>query len=166
MPQPLILTLKLDEETQKYFNRLREKHFPPERNFLDAHLTMFHHLPGEEITNICETLDEISAEFSPFELKFPKWRFLGKGVAADVEAKELLSLRNRLAGIWQDRLTRQDSQKFKPHITVQNKVEPERAKRLFAELSESGKPSDGFGEGLQLWHYLGGPWDLEREFLF
>lgn len=166
MPQPLILTLKLDEETQEYFNHLRQKHFPPERNYLDAHLTMFHHLPGEELINICNTLEEISAEFSPFEIKFPNWRFLGKGVAADVEAKELLDLRKELAATWQDRLTRQDSQKFKPHITIQNKVEPEIAKRLFEEFSANEKPAEGCGKGLQLWNYLGGPWELESEFLF
>ena len=166
MPQPLILTLKLDQETQQYFNQFREKYFPPERNYLDAHLTMFHHLPGEEIAGICETLDKISAEFSPFEIKFPKWRFLGKGVAADVESKKLIDLRKQLAEIWQDRLTRQDSQKFKPHITIQNKVAPEKARRLFNNLSELKRLPNGFGEGLQLWHYMGGPWKLEREFLF
>lgn len=166
MPQSLILTLRLDQKTQEYFNRLRQKYFPPERNYLDAHLTMFHHLPGEEILKIRETLPEISARYSPFEIRFPKWRFLGKGVAADVESKELFDLRKRLADIWQDRLTRQDSQKFKPHITIQNKVKLEKARRLFEKLLENKKLPKGFGKGLQLWHYMNGPWELEKEFLF
>jgi len=53
--QPLILTLKLDEESQAFFDKQRALYFPPERNFLKAHLTLFHQLPDEP-----ETLDYFS----------------------------------------------------------------------------------------------------------
>src|ERR1700712_5017184 len=43
---PLILTLALHGEDQARFDRLRIAHFPPERNLIPAHITMFHHLPG------------------------------------------------------------------------------------------------------------------------
>ena len=42
---PLIVTALLDEAAQQRFDRLRRSHFPPERNHLDAHLTLFHRLP-------------------------------------------------------------------------------------------------------------------------
>ena len=45
---PLILTLVLDAASQAFFDRLRRQHFPPERNVLDAHLTLFHALDGEQ----------------------------------------------------------------------------------------------------------------------
>ena len=44
--QPLILTAQIPETFLARFDRLRQIHFPPDRNFLRAHLTMFHRLPG------------------------------------------------------------------------------------------------------------------------
>lgn len=46
--QPLIVTLALDEQAQARFDALRSRHFPPDRNVLDAHVTLFHALPGEQ----------------------------------------------------------------------------------------------------------------------
>jgi hypothetical protein len=44
---PLIVTALLDEAAQERFDRLRREHFPPERNHLAAHLTLFHRLPDD-----------------------------------------------------------------------------------------------------------------------
>ncbi|WP_208644854.1 2'-5' RNA ligase family protein [Mucilaginibacter kameinonensis] len=46
----LILTLRLDEESQAFFDEMRKRHFPQERNFLKAHLTLFHQLPSDLVT--------------------------------------------------------------------------------------------------------------------
>lgn len=59
IPQPLVLTLKLDQTTFDLFNELRQQHFPPERNFLPAHVTLFHALPGEHELNIRQTLQTL-----------------------------------------------------------------------------------------------------------
>jgi hypothetical protein len=166
MLAPLILTLKLNDVSFEFFDQLRRKYFPPERNFLSAHLTLFHHLPGEELEKVRFDLTQICAAQTVFPLKFPAWRFLGKGVAVKVAANELLGLHTQLAKIWNAWLTAQDRQKLQPHITVQNKVTPDEAKNLYAELSRDWQPFDGLAEGLQLWHYLGARWKLEEEFLF
>ena len=163
---PLILTLKIDAASFQFFEALRRTHFPPERNHLAAHLTMFHHLPGEELAKIKADLTETSCAIGVFPLRFSGWRFLGKGVAINIDSDELLKLRAQLAVRWRERLLAQDRQKFQPHITVQNKVEPARARLLYETLSGDFEPFAGAGEGLQLWHYLGAPWKLEREFSF
>jgi 2'-5' RNA ligase len=163
---PLILTAKLDAESFSFFNSLREKHFPPERNFLKAHVTLFHHLPGEEISMIENDLRNVAANRQTFELRFPTLRFLGKGTAAEIESPELLTVRATLADSWKERLTAQDLQKFKPHITIQNKVALDEARRLFDQMSAVWKPVTGKAVGLQLWHYQGGPWELANEFPF
>lgn len=163
---PIILTLKFDDASSKFFNELRQKHFPPERNFLSAHITLFHHLPGEELAKIREDLREVCDRQSEFEIEFTEWRFLGKGSAMTAESVELNDLRGQLARTWADWLTRQDQQKFKPHITVQNKVAPDEAKDLFAKLSGDWEKRVGKAKGLLLWTYLGGHWKLENEFLF
>ena len=48
-PAPLILTLALDADSQAHFDALRKQHFPPAINYLAAHLTLFHHLPGQRV---------------------------------------------------------------------------------------------------------------------
>ena len=48
-------------------------------------------------------------------------------------------------------------------MTVQNKVTPERARTLLAELAAGFAPYDVTATGLGLWRYLGGPWEpVER----
>lgn len=163
---PLILTLKFDAASFQFFDALRRQYFPPARNFLDAHVTLFHHLPGENLEIICEQLLQICAETKMFSLEFTEWRFLGKGSAMTIESAELLHLRARLAKMWNEDLTAQDRQKFQPHITVQNKVAPDEAKTLFRKLSADWQPREGFGEGLSLWHYIAPRWKLEANFEF
>ena len=163
---PLILTLKLDDESFRYFTALRDEHFPAERNYLSAHITLFHKLPGNEEAHICEILADTSAEQPPLPLHFPGVQPLGGGVAVQVEAPELLRMRQRLASAFEGWLSPQDQQRFRPHITVQNKVQKETAAALYAQLSKSWKAFDGVGEGLILWRYRGGPWARIDEFLF
>ena len=162
---PLILTLELDRHSFEIFNTLRQEHFPPERNFLDAHVTLFHKLPGERETSIKETLRETSSH-SLFELSFSSLRFLSKGVAVNVESSELVELRKKLVTTWKDWLEPQDKQPFKPHVTVQNKVTPEAAMMLLEHLQKTWTPLTGSGTGLLLWRYLGGPWELVETFPF
>ena len=162
---PLILTLELDPHSFEIFNALRKEHFPPERNFLDAHITLFHKLPGEEEPSIKAKLQEISSH-SALTLSFSSLRFLGKGVAINVESSELLEIRRRLATTWLDWLEAQDKQPFKPHVTVQNKATPKEAKRLLEQLQHTWVPLTGKGTGFLLWRYLGGPWELLEKFPF
>ncbi|GAB3225909.1 2'-5' RNA ligase family protein [Hymenobacter seoulensis] len=163
---PLILTLTLDEPTQQLFNALRQQHFPPERNYLQAHVTLFHHLPGMEQTVIEAHLEEVAAHTPPLPLAVTGLRFLGRGVAYDLENPRLRPLHKQLQQEWASWLTPQDKQPLRPHITVQNKVLPEVARALHQELSGRFAPFAGLGTGLGLWAYRGGPWELLRQFAF
>ncbi len=166
MLAPLILTLKVDDVSFDFFDKLRRRHFPPERNFLSVHLTLFHHLPGEKLEKIRLDLKNVCDAQNIFPLEFPDWRFLGRGVAVRVESKELLAARNQLSKLWNDWLTPQDRQKFQPHITIQNKVAPDEARHLYENLTAHWQPMRGNARGLSLWHYLGAHWKLEEDFLF
>ena len=164
-PAPLIVTLLLDDEAQGRFDRLRAAHFPAERNHLQAHVTLFHALPGEHLTDVSRELAEV-ADRTPFDVAVTGVRFLGRGVAIDLDAPELTALRRGLAGAFDPWLTRQDRQWSRPHVTVQNKVSPEVARALFEDLSASFVPETVTARGLGLWTYLGGPWSAEGEFPF
>jgi 2'-5' RNA ligase len=131
-----------------------------------AHLTLFHALPGAEARLIKSELEAICRTRRPFDLVATGPRSLGRGVAIAFSSPELVALRQELAREWREWLTPQDSAKIAPHVTIQNKVSPETARALLAELKAGFAPFTIRGEGLTLWRYLGGPWRLERTFRF
>lgn len=151
---PLILTVGLDRKSQAFFNANRRMYFSPERNFLHAHLTLFHRLPYDPATHAY--LDTL--EIPSFEVNVCGLRNLGAGVAYDLKSLDLQRLYKKLQVQFQDELSPQDHQLFKPHITIQNKVKPEAAKKLLAELQADFEPFRVNTVGLDLWEYLGGPW--------
>jgi 2'-5' RNA ligase len=164
---PMILTLKIERAAFDLFDKLRRRHFPPERNFIPAHITLFHALPAEQENFVRETLTKIVGATAAFDLNFSAARFLGKGVAVNVESAALIALRADLVKLFNGFLTAQDAQKgYRPHVTIQNKVAPEAARRLFEKFSDEWQPVVFRAEGLLLWQYLGGPWKLIAEYDF
>jgi hypothetical protein len=164
MKPPLILTIKIDESSFNYFNGLRKNHFPPERNFIEAHLSLFHALPNEK--SIIETIKNMAAKYSEFEMMVQSAKSIGNGVAFPLVSDDLTSLHRQLQVLFHGFLTPQDSQKIWPHITVQNKVPADKAKALFDDLQDSFVSFSATALGLQVWEYLGGPWKEVDEFLF
>ncbi len=163
---PLILSLGLDADLSETLNDLRRRHFPPARNQLAAHVTLFHHLPGEELDAVSADLVEACAATPPADVTLAKVRFLGKGVALDLTCPPVVELRNRLARQWDRHLTPQDRQRFAPHVTVQNKADPAEARGLYERLRATWSPLTGTATGLLLWHYRGGPWAPAGSFPF
>lgn len=163
---PLILTLTLDQDAQSLFNRLREQHFPPERNYLAAHLTLFHHLPATQRVSMEAELVRRAHSMAPLSLAVSGVQFLGRGVAYSLESPALQMLHQELQTLWQPYLTPQDQQRRRPHVTIQNKVDPKVARALHKELSESFQPFEAVGRGVHLWAYRGGPWESVRQFVF
>ena len=79
---------------------------------------------------------------------------------------EVAVLRHRLAAMWRPWLTAQDRQGWRPHVTIQNKVPPDQAKRLHATLLAAFAPGCGTVTGLALWRYIGGPWEALDQYGF
>jgi hypothetical protein len=156
---PLIVTAAFDPGSARVFGDLRDRHFPPDRNIVPAHLTLFHHLPGERAAEWIADLRDArpAAGATPFSTS--SLRFLGRGVAVDINCPVLTAVRRDLAARWADVLSAQDRQSFRPHVTIQNKVAPAEARALHAELLLSLRPISGTIVGLDLWHYRGGPWE-------
>lgn len=162
---PLILTLTIEAEAQAYFNQLRQQYFPPERNFLDAHLTLFHHLPPAH-PGIIPTIQALCAAQPRMQLLAAKMVNIGKGVAIKIVCPPLQSLHGRMRELWLELLTPQDRQGIWPHITIQNKVAPQQAAALLEQLAPTFSPFHFWGTGLTLWEYRGGPWHQLQQFAF
>jgi 2'-5' RNA ligase len=162
---PLILTLALDAEAEAFFDRLRQQHFPLERNFLKAHLTLFHHLPPQEPA-IFEAIDALCTRQKPVALKVVDVVCIGRGVAYKLESAVLQNLHKQLQQQWLPWLLPQDKQKLWPHVTVQNKVPPEMARAVHQQLQSTFTPFEVQATGLRLWNYLGGPWEPVNTYWF
>jgi 2'-5' RNA ligase len=163
---PLILTLRLDERSFAFFDEQRRRYFPKERNFIPAHLTLFHALPGEQLAKIQQDIEAAISGQEPFALDVTGLRSLGRGVAYKLESSELGELRRHLAKTWNDWLKPQDRQNHNPHVTVQNKVDPTQARALLEDLADGFQPFEVRGIGLDLWWYHGGPWEMVHNFPF
>jgi len=161
---PLILTVAIPPVELAFFDGLRQQHFPAARNFLTAHLTLFHALPNS--IAIRERVEEECKTVAPFAMQVVGPVSLGKGVAFKLESPPLLRIHKRLKDAWKPLLTPQDSQNIWPHITVQNKVSAAEALVLLNELKQSFTPFTTQATGLQLWEYLNGPWKLVSTFPF
>jgi hypothetical protein len=165
-PAPLILTLQFDERSFAFFESQRRSYFPPQRNFIPAHLTLFHHLPGEKLASVEHHIEARVSGQPPFSLPVTGLRSLGRGVAYVLASPELAEMRRHFALTWNDWLKPQDRQNHNPHVTVQNKVDPTQARALLEDLSDSFQPFQAEAVGLDLWWYRGGPWEKVRSFPF
>jgi 2'-5' RNA ligase len=163
---PLILTLQFDERSFAFFDKQRRRYFPPERNFIPAHLTLFHALPGEQLETIQRDLKGRASDQKLFTLDVTGLRPLGRGVAYALASAELTDMRRHFAQIWNDWLKPQDRQNHNPHVTVQNKVDPTQARALLEDLSDGFTPFQVEAIGMELWWYRGGPWEKVRSFPF
>lgn len=164
--QPLILTARIADEDLGQFDALRRRHFPSDCNFLRAHLTLFHRLPGEHLEEVILHLGRASREASAISADVIGLRHLGKGVAFAIDSPEFQATRNGLKSAFAPWLNSQDMRKWQPHITIQNKASRAAADALCKELGEPFQPQSINIMGLDVWQYLGGPWKHAHSVLF
>ncbi|MEN7536244.1 2'-5' RNA ligase family protein [Aurantiacibacter flavus] len=165
-PAPLIVTALLPESLQSRADQLRQAHFPPERNFLKAHVTLFHALPPSCESEVRAVLSELVREHAPVPAYLTGVMKLGRGTALGIESEGMLALWERLAERFHGLLTPQDEHRPRLHVTIQNKVSLEDAKALQAELAPRIMPREFAFRGFGLYAYRGGPWELLRDFSF
>ena len=163
---PLIVTACLPPDLARWATELRRKHFPPERNFLDAHVTLFHALPPQCEEEAKALLRQLAGEFAPVEARIARVISLGRGTAFGIDSPGMGRLRHAIAGRFHGMLTRQDQHEPRLHVTVQNKVSPAAAADLKARLATGFAPRDFAFHGLALHRYIGGPWQGVAEFVF
>lgn len=158
MSGPLIVTAELGAEDQRWLDELRRRHFPPERNHLRAHLTIFHALPPSAESEVRHRLADLAKGPTPRVL-ITGLMNLGGGVAYRVTSDDLDHVRAELSEGLHGLLSAQDSGGWRPHVTVQNKVAPKAARELLQELERRFEPRPLSVSGLGLHRYLGGPWE-------
>jgi hypothetical protein len=165
MAGPLILTAELAPEDFAWLDALRRHHFPPERNQLSAHLTMFHALPPFAEGEARQALASLSTEPAPRAF-ISSVINLGGGVAFRIASDELDQMRAYIADRFHGLLTTQDAGGWSAHVTIQNKVSPRVARALIDALGTAYDRRPVRISGLGLHRYLGGPWETLRVYPF
>jgi 2'-5' RNA ligase len=159
-----VVTLRMDEVTFARLELLRRRYFPPDINFLPAHLTLFYALTDEQVARLPAACPGLTDKSIP--LHFVQPTLIGHGVAIQVARGEPSDLHARMIEVLGHGLTRQDRQPFRPHVTIQDKVTRPTAKATLLELAHGFSPWAGLGIGLDVWRYFGGSWAPQRYLSF
>jgi 2'-5' RNA ligase len=145
---PLLVTAELPPDVLAWANNLRLTHYPPERNRLRAHVTLFHALPPSVEPELVQVLAEL-ARSSPPDARVDGLMKLGGGTALAIHSVRMVELHDAIAERMHGLLTRQDAQPLKLHVTIQNKVTPQAARLLQEALAPTLEPRafrfHGFG---------------------
>lgn len=164
-PAPLIVSAILGAEDFAWLDGLRRTHFPPERNRLPAHLTMFHHLPPSLGMEVKHRLAEAAYAARP-RAEATGLIDLGGGVAVRIVSPDLEAIRNDLAEAFRGLLTPQDQAGWRPHVTIQNKVAPAEARALRNRLEADFRPRRVRIDGLAVSAYREGLWEPVSRHMF
>ena len=165
MAGALIVTAELGGEDFAWLDGLRRRHYPPERNQVPAHLTMFHALPPSAEREVRGRLAELAAGPPP-AARIDGVMDLGGGVALRIVSDDLDALRDELSHGLHGLLGAQDQGGWRPHVTIQNKVAPKLARELARSLERDFQPRPLRIAGLGLHCYIGGPWETLATFGF
>ena len=154
---PLVVTLALPDSVQEELDELRRRWFPAGRTAVGAHLTLVHAVPGDLEDQVRADLAE-AGDAGPLAVRFTGVTSLGRGAAYAVDSPDLARLHAELQRAWWPHLTRQDQQRLRAHVTLQNKVEPGVARTTVEALRAGFTPFGVETAGFDLWRYDGGPW--------
>jgi len=165
MAGALIVTAELAAPELAWLDALRRHHYPPDRNQVPAHLTMFHALPPSLESEAGHRLATAAKRQAPRAIVAGVMD-LGGGVAFRVVSEDLDRIREELAAAFHGMLGAQDQGGWRPHVTIQNKVSNREARQLAEALEQGFEPRPLGIRGLALHRYLGGPWESLQSWAF
>ncbi|QDP20466.1 2'-5' RNA ligase family protein [Sphingomonas xanthus] len=161
----LIVTAEFGRTDFAWLDGLRRAHYPPERNRVPAHLTLFHALPPSAVDSARRQL-ALASSAPPPRAMIAGLMKLGGGVAFRVVSEDLDAIRADIADHFHGMLGAQDAQGWRPHVTIQNKASAEEARTLFATLDRDFEPRALEIAALALHRYVAGPWETVGRYPF
>ena len=163
---PFIVTAELPADLFARADALRREHFPPERNQLAAHVTLFHALAPSLRAELPALLARIAGHYAAPSVRVSGVMDLGRGTAIALDSPGMLAIRAHIAEHFHGALTAQDAHPPRLHITIQNKVTPAEAHALQRSLAGTLELRSFAFTGLALHLYRGGPWEAVGNWKF
>ncbi|MCT2400550.1 2'-5' RNA ligase family protein [Novosphingobium mangrovi (ex Huang et al. 2023)] len=162
---PLLITAELPPDVLGWTDALRREHYPPERNRLRAHVTLFHALPPSVEAELLQVLSDLARCPAP-PARITGLMKLDRGTALAVESPEMVMLHHAIAERMHGLLTDQDTRPLRLHVTIQNKVPREAARALQASLAPDLRPVSFRFRGFGLYAWEEGLWRPIRTIAF
>ncbi|KAG8672694.1 hypothetical protein FPOAC2_06092 [Fusarium poae] len=170
-----ILTLFTDKRHHQTMTALRRQWFPSHILKVDAHVTLFHALPGSKLAGLKQDIAAIAERTEKFDIVVGVKGVFEMGKGAGINVSNAGDFQNRAFGIrselrdkWEPFLSDQDRrEKWRGHYTIMNKQDDkEEVHKCLAYLKEGHANSKGTVEGLSLWLYDRGWWREDEVFQF
>jgi 2'-5' RNA ligase len=160
----LIITLKIDDASQTFFNEKRKQHYPAYANFVDAHITLFHKLPSDKEI-VYETLEQL-CKTNTFYMQVVGIKNIENFVAYDIASPTLQAIHAQMQTAFANMLNEKDEEKLWPHITVHNKATNYKAFKTHQKLLEDFVPFSITAIGFTSWLYAKKQWIKKENYLF
>lgn len=170
-----VLTLLTDKQHHDTMTALRKQHFPAKLLKVDAHITLFHALPGSKLIEIENDIAMVAAQRSKFEIAAERNGVyeMSKGVGIRLDQyhdaqRKAVAIRSELRYRWAPFLSDQDRrEKWRGHYTIMNKEDDrEKVAKCLTDIMTTFDGSRGTVLGLRLWLYDRGWWREQRDFFF
>jgi hypothetical protein len=155
---PHIVLALLPDAVQARLDGLRRAHYPPERNRVPAHCTLFHAVPGMVAAELAAKLATLTAQTPPPRVRIDRIIDLDGGTALGLASPDLLNLRETLAHHFHGLLSGGDALPPRFHVTVQNKVDRRAAHSLQADLAASWHAIDTTIPAIAVHRVVDGLW--------
>lgn len=171
MSGPLVLTARLPAALFGQMQGLRRAHYPPERNHVPAHVTLFHALPPSALGEVRRLVARLCAMTRPPVAQLAGVVDLGTGTAVAVHSPALEAVHADLATALHGLLGMADQGTPRFHVTIQNKVPRSEVRALQAALAGrfQGEPFAFAGLDLHSLQRLpegGGTWQTQAQWTF
>jgi 2'-5' RNA ligase superfamily len=160
----LIITLKIDEASQAFFDTKRKQHYPAYANFVESHITLFHKLPSDKDI-VCDTLLQLSKTIV-FEMKVVGIKNIENFVAYEINSPTLQNLHATMQRDFINMLNEKDRDILWPHITIHNKATVYKAFKTHEKLFVDFKPFNITAIGFTTWFYAKKTWVKKEDYLF
>jgi hypothetical protein len=155
---PHIVLAVLPDALQARLDALRRTHYPPDRNRVPAHCTLFHAIPGMVAPELAATLARLTATTPPPRARIDRIIDLDGGTALGLASADLAHVREELADHFHGLLTGGDAVPPRFHITLQNKVDRRTAHILQAELAGTWRAIDTPIPAIAVHRVIDGAW--------
>ena len=162
---PLLIVAELPADVFAWAETLRQAHYPPGRNRMGAHVTLFHGLPPSADAEVRGLLSELCRRPPP-DAAICGLMDLGRGTAFAVDSPGMADLHGEMAERLHGLIQQKDARPLRLHITIQNKVAPADARALQAAMRRSFEPRAFRFRGFGLYGWTGEIWRQERVFAF
>jgi 2'-5' RNA ligase len=160
----LIITLKIDDASQAFFNEKRKQYFPAYANFVDAHITLFHKLPSDK-DFVYDTLEQLT-KTNAFDMQVVGIKNIENFVAYDIVSPTLQNLHKAMQAKFTSMLNEKDKEILWPHITVHNKATVYKAFKTHEKLLVDFKPFSITAIGFTTWYYAKKAWVKKEDYFF